>query len=64
MCFEYECYMNDSLGLKEIWVLAYLGPKIFWVHKAFIKKFFTKFFEYVLNLSGMCFEHEFYVNHS
>ena len=27
MWFEHECYVNRSLGLKEIWVQKYFDPK-------------------------------------
>ena len=123
MCFEHECFVNHSLGIKGIWFQKYLGPKHFGSKSILIQTYFPKFFEYVrnvfwtwmfeifwfkqifkknwscfefvrnkrnlvpkifgtitfwvkkyfdpnifskifLNLSGICFEHECYVNHS
>ena len=64
MCFEHECFVNHSLGIKGIWFQKYLGPKHFGSKSILIQTYFPKFFESVLNLSGMCFEHECYVNHS
>ena len=53
MCFEHECYMNHSLGLKEIWVRKYLGPKIILGPKIFLSKNFPNFF---FNLFWICWE--------
>ena len=58
MCFEHECFVNHSLGIKGIWFQKYLGPKHFGSKSILIQTYFPNFFESVLNLSGMCFEHE------
>ena len=64
MCFEHECFVNHSLCIKEIWFKNIWDQKHFGSKSILIQTYFPKFFESVLNLSGMCFEHECYVNHS
>ena len=58
MFFKHECYVNRSLGIKEIWFKNIWDQKHFGSKSILIQTYFPNFFESVLNLSGMCFEHE------
>ena len=59
----FQTFFHLFLNMNALWIIAkvYLEPKMFWVQK---KVWSNKIIQISFNLSFMCFERDWFVNHS